>query len=347
MPPTCPRSSSRTRRIQGVVSDLIGRFPAALRRPRGTGRRSNRRAATATRSPPRTSGSSRPGCERRRRGRRPAADRGHPADHPGRTRLVARERPATGCAGYAGVWAWDHFMGRGDLTVPVVANWTILAMAAATTSRITVAPFVINAMNRHPAVLARHGLDSFVTRVAGDRPWARIAPGIRRSMPPTASISRMRPSGSPASRNRWRCCGPCGPVARSPGNRPSIRWSRPTPDLSPSRRPRSSSAGRRRPGLDWPRGSRTAGRRSRIRSLDRLPIYLEALEEAGRRREDQRVYVGFEGEWLSDENLVGSPWVEAPRDTWEHWREAGADGAIILARTTADVDLLVEAAQRW
>ena len=34
-------------------------------------------------------------------------------------------------AGYDGVWCWDHFMGRGDLTVPVVESWTILSMAAA------------------------------------------------------------------------------------------------------------------------------------------------------------------------------------------------------------------------
>jgi len=58
-------------------------------------------------------------------------------------------------AGYAGVWAWDHFIGRGDETVPVVENWTILSMAAAATERITVGPFVANVMNRHPALLAR------------------------------------------------------------------------------------------------------------------------------------------------------------------------------------------------
>ena len=58
-------------------------------------------------------------------------------------------------AGYAGLWCWDHFMGRGDLTVPVVESWTILAMAAARTRRVTVAPFVANVMNRHPALLAR------------------------------------------------------------------------------------------------------------------------------------------------------------------------------------------------
>ena len=43
-------------------------------------------------------------------------------------------------AGYAGVWAWDHFIGRGDETVPVVENWTILSMAAAATEHVTIGP---------------------------------------------------------------------------------------------------------------------------------------------------------------------------------------------------------------
>ena len=58
-------------------------------------------------------------------------------------------------AGYAGVWAWDHFVGMGDRSVPVVESWTVLSAAAATTRTVTVGPFVINVMNRHPAVLAR------------------------------------------------------------------------------------------------------------------------------------------------------------------------------------------------
>ena len=37
-------------------------------------------------------------------------------------------------AGYAGLWAWDHFMGRGDKTVPVVESWTILSAASAATN---------------------------------------------------------------------------------------------------------------------------------------------------------------------------------------------------------------------
>jgi alkanesulfonate monooxygenase SsuD/methylene tetrahydromethanopterin reductase-like flavin-dependent oxidoreductase (luciferase family) len=78
-----------------------------------------------------------------------------------------------------------------------------------------------------------------------------------------------------------------------------------------------------------------------------LPAYLESLAASGRRREDQRVIVGFQGDWLSDESIAGSPWVTAPGETWERWRAVGADGAIVLARTTADVDALVEAAERW
>jgi alkanesulfonate monooxygenase SsuD/methylene tetrahydromethanopterin reductase-like flavin-dependent oxidoreductase (luciferase family) len=78
-----------------------------------------------------------------------------------------------------------------------------------------------------------------------------------------------------------------------------------------------------------------------------LPVYLESLAASGRRREDQRVIVGFQGDWLSDESIADSPWVTAPTETWERWRAAGADGAIVLARTTADVDALVEAAERW
>jgi len=60
------------------------------------------------------------------------------------------------------------------------------------------------------------------------------------------------------------------------------------------------------------------------------------------------VMVGFQGEdWLSDEPITGSPWVEAPRDEWARWQEAGADGVIVLARSSADVDALVDAVDRW
>jgi alkanesulfonate monooxygenase SsuD/methylene tetrahydromethanopterin reductase-like flavin-dependent oxidoreductase (luciferase family) len=79
-----------------------------------------------------------------------------------------------------------------------------------------------------------------------------------------------------------------------------------------------------------------------------LPAYLEALEQSGRARADQRLIVGFQGEdWLSDEPIAGSPWIEAPREEWARWQEAGADGVIVLARSAADVDALVNAVDRW
>jgi hypothetical protein len=78
-----------------------------------------------------------------------------------------------------------------------------------------------------------------------------------------------------------------------------------------------------------------------------LPLYLESLAGSGRRREDQQVIVGFQGDWLGDDSIADSPWVTAPRETWQRWHEAGADSVIVLARTTADVDALVEATGRW
>src|ERR1043165_1535138 len=60
-------------------------------------------------------------------------------------------------AGYAGLWCWDHFMGRGDKTVPVVEAWTTLSMAAAMTKRVTVAPFVPTDGKQHTAPRRRRG----------------------------------------------------------------------------------------------------------------------------------------------------------------------------------------------
>ena len=113
------------------------------------------------------------------------------------------------------------------------------------------------------------------------------------------------------------------------------------------RRRRSSSAARRRPGRGW-RGRIGDGWSTFDDNFEQnLPLYLEALEASGRRREDQRLYVGFQGDWLGDADIAESPWCRIPRATWERWREAGADGAIVLARTTADVDALVAATDRW
>ncbi|HUP55125.1 MAG TPA: LLM class flavin-dependent oxidoreductase [Methylomirabilota bacterium] len=249
-------------------------------------------------------------------------------------------------AGYAGLWSWDHFMGQGDPTVPVVESWTMLSMAAAVTSNVTVGPFVLNVMNRHPAVVAR--MASTLQIASGGRlvlgigigghPKEHAAYGIDFPAAPDR-VARLEEAVA-VIRALWTG----GPVTRPSPFYPLANASaHPVPDPAP----------RIIIGGETPAGARLAGRIGDGWSAfddnfeQNLPLYLEALESSGRRREDQTVLVGFQGDWLADGSLRGSPWIDAPGETWRRWREAGADGAIVLARTTDDVEALVEAVSRW
>jgi alkanesulfonate monooxygenase SsuD/methylene tetrahydromethanopterin reductase-like flavin-dependent oxidoreductase (luciferase family) len=249
-------------------------------------------------------------------------------------------------AGYQGVWAWDHFIGQGDRTVPVTECWTILSMAAAQTERITVGPFVINVTNRHPAVLAR--MASTLQVASGGRlilgmgiggaPKEHAAYGIE--FPEAKERVARLEEAIAVIRALWTG----GPVTRpSPYYPLDDAYAHPVPMPPP-------------PiviGGETPAGARLAGRIGDGWSAfddnfeQNLPLYLEALEASGKRREDQLVLVGFQGDWLGEADIRESPWVREPKAAWERWREAGADGAIVLARTTSDVDALVEAVERW
>jgi alkanesulfonate monooxygenase SsuD/methylene tetrahydromethanopterin reductase-like flavin-dependent oxidoreductase (luciferase family) len=249
-------------------------------------------------------------------------------------------------AGYAGVWAWDHFMGIGREPVPVVEGWTILAMAAGATSRMTVGPFVLNVMNRHPAVVARMAATLQVASGGrlilgmgiGGAPREHRAYGL--DFPPAAERVARLEEAVAVIRALWTG----ETVSRSSPFYPlEEAFALPVPQPRP-------------PIVIG--GETVAGARLAARIGDgwntfednfeaNLPVYLEALAEHGRRREDQLVIVGFQGDWLSDEAIADSPWVTEPRETWGRWHEAGADGAIVLARTTADVDALVSAVDRW
>jgi alkanesulfonate monooxygenase SsuD/methylene tetrahydromethanopterin reductase-like flavin-dependent oxidoreductase (luciferase family) len=249
-------------------------------------------------------------------------------------------------AGYQGVWCWDHFIGKGDPTVPVVEAWTILAMTAATTHRATVGSFVLNVMNRHPAVLAR--MASTLQLASGGRlvlgigiggaPREHAAMGIPFPDVPER-VARLEEAVA-VLRALWTG----GPVERdSPFYPLRGAHAHPVPlPPPPIVIGGESSAGARlaaRIGDGWTAFEPTFERD--------LPGYLEALEDAGRRREDQRLLVGFQGDWLADTTLAADPWVLEPRATWARWQAAGADGAIVLARSTADVDALVGAVDRW
>lgn len=249
-------------------------------------------------------------------------------------------------AGYAGIWCWDHFMGRGDKTVPVVESWTMLAMAAARTERVTVAPFVLNVMNRHPALVARMASTlhiasggRFVLGIGiGGAPAEHAAYGM--DFPDAPERVRRLEEAVAVIRALWTG----GPVTRpSPYYPLADAYAFPVPDPAP----------RIIVGGETPAGARLAARigdgwNTFDDNFERnLPLYLEALDAAGRRREDQTVLVGFQGDWLGDEAFRDTPWFAEPRETWERWRAAGADGAIVLARTTDDVDALVDAVERW
>lgn len=249
-------------------------------------------------------------------------------------------------AGYAGVWAWDHFMGRGDMRVPVVESWTILSMAAGATRRIGIGSFVLNVMNRHPAVVAR--MASTLQIASGGRLTLGMgigghvreheAYGIDFPAPPERA-ARLEEAIA-VLRELWTG----GPISRESPYYPlrdAHAWPVPTPP-PPIVVGGETTAGARlaaRVGDGWTAFEKTFERD--------LPVYLETLEAAGRRRADQKVHVAFEGDWLSDETLVSSPWVDAPAETWARWRGVGADGAILLARTTADIDALVDGRARW
>jgi alkanesulfonate monooxygenase SsuD/methylene tetrahydromethanopterin reductase-like flavin-dependent oxidoreductase (luciferase family) len=250
-------------------------------------------------------------------------------------------------AGYAGIWCWDHLQGRADKRVPVTEGWTAVAMAAGATSRVTVGPFVLNVMNRHPALVARMAATLQVASGGrlvlgmgiGGGGEEHEAYGI--AYPESAERVARLEEAVAVIRALWTG----GPVTRpSPYYPLREAYAYPVPDPVP-------------PILIG--GETAAGARLAARIGDgwsafennfeaNLPRYLEALEAAGRRREDQLVIAGFQGDdWLGDDAFRDSPWFSDPRGTREYWREAGADGAIVLARTTDDVDALVEAVDRW
>jgi alkanesulfonate monooxygenase SsuD/methylene tetrahydromethanopterin reductase-like flavin-dependent oxidoreductase (luciferase family) len=215
------------------------------------------------------------------------------------------------------------------------------------TERVTVGTFVANVMNRHPAVLARMAATlqqacdgRLILGIGiGGHPDEHEAYGI--PFPPPAERALHLREAVGVIRALWSG----GPVTRDSRFYPlRDAYAYPIPDPTP---PILIGAG-------TPAGVRLAAElgdgwaAESDTFLDLQPRYLEALAAAGRDRSAQRVVLGFGGRRKKDADpLSGHPLVVAPRDELARWFEAGADDILLTARTTADVDALVGAVDRW
>jgi alkanesulfonate monooxygenase SsuD/methylene tetrahydromethanopterin reductase-like flavin-dependent oxidoreductase (luciferase family) len=249
-------------------------------------------------------------------------------------------------AGYRAVWTWDHFVSKGrDRTTPVLEAWTILSAAAAVTQRAFLGTFVLNVMNRHPAVLAR--MAATLQEVSRGR--LRLGIGIGGHAAEHAAYGI--PFPDPAERAA-RLEEAIGVLRALLGGGPATHAGRYYPLSDAFARPRPEPPPPILVGARTPAGVRLAARAgdgwaAESDVVERLmPRYLEALAAAGRPRRDQLVVVGFGGGRSGEDALRGSPWVERPAEELARWLAAGADEVTVTARTTADVDALVEAAAR-
>jgi alkanesulfonate monooxygenase SsuD/methylene tetrahydromethanopterin reductase-like flavin-dependent oxidoreductase (luciferase family) len=246
-------------------------------------------------------------------------------------------------AGYDGVAIWDHFVSRGIRRDPVLESWTTLAALAGSTSRLRLMTFVLNVMNRPPSVVAR--MAATLQEASGGRlvlgigigghPAEHLAYGIPFPAAPER-VARLEEAVA-VLRALWTG----GPVRRdSPFYPLADAHAFPVPQPAPPIIVGGESAA----------GAALAGRIGdgwtvpAPQLAERLPAYLEALAGIGRDRSTTIILAAFD--LGKDESLAASPWVEDPAGTAVRWRAAGADGAVVGARTTDDVDLLVDAAAR-
>lgn len=244
-------------------------------------------------------------------------------------------------AGYRALWAWDQLQGRGDKTVPVVEQWTILAAAAGATSRIGLGTFITNVMLRQPAMLAR--MAGTLQEASGGRLTVGLGIGggakamgaYGFEFPVPEERVRRLDEAVAVLRALWTG----GPITRSSEFYPlSEAHSFPVPKPAP----------RILIGAQSPGGARLAARIGdgwaaevpAFRSY--LDDYLKGLETAGKPRSSVSIVLSFGGEEKSGANALDeSPWIADPAGEWQRWHAAGADEVIVTARTQRDVDALV------
>ena len=221
-------------------------------------------------------------------------------------------------AGFSTAWIWDHFISRGDLDDPLLECFTTLTAAAVSTERIGVGSFVVNNVNRHPALLAN------IVGTLADLAPGRVELGIGigghprehenygMDFPPAPERAAMLEEALAVLRALFSG----GPVDFE-GAHYQLHEARSFPVPDPV--PRITIAGMR------PAGARMAARLGDAwtcfaESYEALrPVFDAALVEAGRSATDVGVIVGVEHEAVT----------EPLADLAARWRERGATELIV------------------
>ncbi len=244
-------------------------------------------------------------------------------------------------AGFSAVWCWDHFVGRGKKTTPVLECWMTLASAAAATSSVRVGSFVTNVMNRHPAVLAR------MIATLCDQAPGRVEVGIGVGGYPPEMEAYGIPFPEPSERVAileeavavMRGLWTGGPVDFG-GRYFELKeaWAHPAPVPPP----------RVMVGGEKPAGARLAARvgdawTTKAADYERLlPLHLEELARLGRSRADVGHLVALS---LSREQpLAEQPLIADMRAVLDEWQARGADELIVDWVRPAELPALLEAA---
>jgi alkanesulfonate monooxygenase SsuD/methylene tetrahydromethanopterin reductase-like flavin-dependent oxidoreductase (luciferase family) len=230
-------------------------------------------------------------------------------------------------AGLATVWAWDHFISRGHLDDSWLECFTTLTAAAVSTDRIGVGTFVVNNVNRHPALLAN------IVATLADLAPGRVELGIGIGGHPVEHENYGMAYGSARERAEMleeavavlRLLFTGGPVDFD-GRHYQLRDARSFPVPDPL--PRITIAGMK------PAGARMAARLGDAwtcfdDTYDELrPTFDRALVEAGRSPADVGVIVGVHHERIT----------EPIADLAERWQERGATEIILFDLDAGELD---------
>lgn len=233
-------------------------------------------------------------------------------------------------AGFDTTWAWDHFISRGDLDDSWLECFTTLTAAAVSTERIGLGTFVVNNVNRHPALLA-----NIVATLAEFAP-GRVELGIGIGGHPVEHENYGMHYGPARERAEMleeaiavlRLLFTGGPVDFE-GRHYRLREARSFPAPEPP--PRIIVAGMK------PAGTRMAARLGDAwtcfdDTYDELrPVFDAALAEAGRSTADVGVIVGVHHDRIT----------EPIADLAERWQERGATEIILFDLDAAELERML------